>query len=259
MKKILAAVTLLLALVISHTACHAADEEDAPTQPTFVPSRPQAPAPDRDLSDLMKMLTGGEDDVKKVPALVCTSKPCVFGYRLFDSIDDEAATKLGAFLEAAAAAKADTVMIEIHTGGGSLDAAHEISRSIENAPLTVACIVDGHAYSAGMYILQSCDVRVMTKRSSLMIHQAALMVRQGARLTQQSMDQLKVHITIATRGYVEWCAHRMKVSVADVLKRIDNGGEWYMSWDEALKVGAVDKVVSDPPEAYFAQLKHGLR
>ncbi len=258
MKKILAAAVLALALMISH-ACQAT-EISAPTQPPpFTPSQPHSPpaaTPGPDLDQLMRLFKD-DDEKPKAPELKCEKHPCVFGYRFSGSVDDDAKDKFQAFMNAAKAAGADTVMLEINTPGGSADEGHEMSRIIENAPITVACVVDGKAASMGMYLLQSCDVRVMTKRSYLMVHQVAFIVRGGARITQSSADDMREHLGVATRGYVEWVAHRMKVSVKDILAKIDRGGEWFISWEEALKVGAVDKVISDPPEAYFQQLKAG--
>jgi ATP-dependent protease ClpP protease subunit len=252
MKKILAVLFLAISLGTAHSAC-AADLPHPTEPPPFTPAAPRTAAPD--LDKLMHLLDD-PDDKPKV-SLVCKERPCVFGYRINGSITDDAAEKLEAFMSAAVAAEPDAIMLELDTPGGSLSAGHEMSRMIEHAPVTVACVVDGEAYSMGMYILQSCDVRVMTKRSSLMTHQVSFMVRAGARLTQKELDDLKVQMTISTRGYIEWVAHRMRVSVADVLARVNNGGQWFMNWEEALKVGAVDLVISDPPEAYFQTLKHG--
>lgn len=261
MKTFLVLLALLTASVATH-AC-AAEEPEGPTSaptvpPPFVPDKSDEASPSKDLDDLMKLLTGIEEEEKPAPkSLECKTRPCVFGYRFSDGVNDESVEKFEKFMVATKAAKPDFIMIEINTPGGSISSGHEMSRLIENSPATVACVVDGTSYSMGMYILQSCDVRVMTKRSSLMVHQAALIARPGTRLTQTSMDNMQTTIRVVTRGYIEWVAHRMNVSVANVLARVSNGGEWFLNWDEALKVGAVDKVIDGPPEAYFQQLTKG--
>ncbi len=261
MKTFLAALALtVLALV---TPAHASSPPAPVTEPPpFIvpePAPTAAPNPASDLDRLMRLLDEDKDE-KKAPKLECTSKPCVFGYRFSDSVTSESVEKLEKFMAAAVEAKADGVMLEINTPGGSLSAGHEMSRIIEHSPLTVACVVDGKAYSMGMYILQSCDIRVMTKRSTLMVHQVSIMVRgDGTRLTQSGIDEIRVQIVATTRGYIEWVAHRMKLSVADVLKKVDNGGEWFLNWEEAVKVGAVDRAIDGPPEAYFQLLRRGQR
>jgi ATP-dependent protease ClpP protease subunit len=136
-----------------------------------------------------------------------------------------------------------------------LDDGHEISRAIEHSPIQVTCLVDGKSASMGMYILESCDQRLMTKRSMLMIHQVALMVGRGARLTETSLENASATIKVATRAYVEWVTHRMKIKAPEVLQKINSGREWWLDWQDAIKFGAVDKVVEGPPEAVLKNLK----
>ena len=241
-----------LALLLSATATAA---DVTPTEPPpFVPGAPSEAQPSQDLDDLMKMLMS-DMDKKETELPECTKRPCVYAFRFSDGVDDDAAEKFAKFLAAATKAKVDLVMIEVNTPGGSMDDGHEISRSIEMAPFPVVCVVDGKSASMGMYILESCDTRVMTKRSMLMVHQVALNVGRGARLTQTLLENAQDTIRVATRAYVEWVSHRMKVKTGEVLQKINNGREWWLDWEEAIKVGAVDKVIEGPPNAYLNQLK----
>jgi ATP-dependent protease ClpP protease subunit len=252
----------LVALSLFFTAPAFATEVTPPTpattQPTepppFTPASPEEPSQaSPDLDELMKMLTG--DEKKPEPTAECAVRPCVLAYRFSDGVDEDSAEKFTKFMAAARSAKADMVMVEVNTPGGSMSDGHEISRQIENAPFHVVCVVDHMSASMGMYILESCDTRVMSKRSSLMIHQVALIARPGTRLTEVTTANAANTIRVATRAYVEWVAHRMKTPTPEVLQKISGGREWWLDWEEAIQVGAVDKVIEGPPEAYLKQLR----
>lgn len=253
MKAFLVAVALVLSLACS--SAHANQVPGLPdpppaTAPTIVPIPPHVAG----LDQLMKQLM--EDAPKDAPKLVCKKHPCAQGYRLAGKIDDDSAETFEGFMQAAEAAHADIILIELNTLGGSLRAAHEISRLIEHSPARVVCLVDGDAVSAGMYILASCDTRVMTKRSDLMVHQVALMSSEGSRVTESTVENQQGMMRVSTRQYLEWVVHRMKgVTYPSILARTANDREWWMDWQEALKIGAVDKVVDGPPEVYFSQLQ----
>lgn len=259
MKAFLVAVSLLFS-----ATCLA----NPPTQPPpFIPapppsqvnplipttSPPNAVGPD----DLLKTLLGiGEDEDKPAPKIECESRPCVAAYRFSDHISEDTVSKFNKFIAAATEAKADLIFVELNTPGGSLDDGHEMSRAIEHTPIPVLCLVDGTSASMGMYILASCDTKVMTKRSQLMIHQVHLMTGEGHAISDVTSSNMAQVIQVATRAYIEWVTHNFKgVTVEGVLERISYGREWWLSWPEALKVGAVDKVIDVSPDKYFHQLK----
>jgi ATP-dependent protease ClpP protease subunit len=253
MKAVLVAILTLLAV-----PAFAADQ---PTQPPpFVPndapaapSEPTEAAPDMD--SILRSLMNDDDDKKLT--IECKEHPCIPTYRFSDSVDEDATKKFEKFMTAAIEAKADMVLLEINTPGGSMDDGHEMVRVIERSPLQVVCVVDGKAASMGMYIFQSCDQRVMTKRSMLMIHQVSLMVNH-ARITEVTVENAAATIKVATRAYVEWCTHRMKIKAPAVLQKINSGREWWLDWEEAIRTGAADKAVDGPPGEVLKNLKaHG--
>lgn len=243
MKAFLVAVALLFS-----SACFASPP------PTAAPIA--APGHANPLDDIIKSMLSGEDAPKPVPKFVCKSHPCVPAYRFSGQVNADSAEAFAAFMAGATEAHPDAVMVEINTLGGSMYAGHEISRQMEHAPFRVICVVDGDAVSAGMYILASCDVRVMTKRSELMIHAVALHSDGEERVINVTVENQAQMIKVATRAYVEWCAHRMKgITVAEILAKIDNGHEWWMGWEEGLKYGAIDEVINVPPDEYLAFLR----
>jgi ATP-dependent protease ClpP protease subunit len=248
----------LVAVCLLFSATCFANPPPSTQPPPFVPvSAPDpaqaAPGPD----DLLRALLGvGEQEEKPGPTIECTSRPCVPAYRFSDHIDEDTVKTFGKFIAAATAAKPDLIMVELNTPGGSMDDGHEMSRMIEHTPVPVVCIVDGTSASMGMYILASCDIRVMTKRSQLMIHQVHLMVPQGHIISDVSNENAASIIQVATRAYIEWVSHRFKnTPVASILQRISFGREWWMNWEEAIRIGAIDKAVDVSPDHYLSQLK----
>jgi len=266
MKAFLVAMSLLFTAPAFATEITNDEPTEAPPQalptepPPFVPGifPPIRPLtlpiknPAQDLNELMKLLSDSDDD--KVEDFECKERPCVPAYRFSDSVDDDSAKKFEKFMKSVTKAKPDAVMVEFNTPGGSFDDGHEIARLIENAPFPTVCVVDHTSASMGMYLLQSCSTRVMTKRSQLMIHQVAIIVSR-ARLTEVTLENLQAQLKSATRSYIEWVTHRMKIGAPEMLQRVNSGREYYLDWQEALKTGAVDKVVTGPPDAYLKELR----
>ena len=65
----------------------------------------------------------------------------------------------------------NSVVLRINSPGGSVLAGFDLARYLEETGIQVVCVVDGEAASMAFYILQSCDVRLMTSRSMLMAHE----------------------------------------------------------------------------------------
>lgn len=167
-------------------------------------------------------------------------------------ITERLSDNFGAELKAASAAKQITIMID--TMGGSSDAGRTIAQSIEKAAkrAAVTCIVDGQALSAGFYILQSCPVRILTKRSLLMAHEPWLGGGgMGGTHRADAIRALEL-IDAEARAYAEQCAARLTITSDEFLAKIRNR-DWWISPMEAAKLGAVDQVVASPNEAMRAK------
>lgn len=159
---------------------------------------------------------------------------------LFDGdVDSDTVMAFEAQLDAANAAGAKRVIVEINTPGGSVGAGMKMSKAIERSGATVICVVDGMAASMGLYILQSCDVRLMTSRSLLMGHEPATSVR-GQPDDIEATKELLVKLNHALTFHI---VRRMTLTVAEYEARVAHRHEWWMTCDEALAVGAVDGVV----------------
>lgn len=163
----------------------------------------------------------------------------------FDAaVDQDSVETTEAMMAAAVANGAKAIVIEWNTPGGSVGAGIHLSKAIEQSPVPVVCVVDGMSASMGFYLLQSCQVRMMTKRSMLMAHQPALSGgSEGGREEDfQTMADLMKALTIAM---IEHMIHRMNVPFEVMEKKIMGGKQWWMNWKEALATGAIDCTASD--------------
>lgn len=159
--------------------------------------------------------------------------------RLNDEINDETVTPLVDAIEAAPADKADAVVLEINSPGGEVDAGFRLVKAIERYAGAVICIVDGEADSMASYILMSCDVRAMTRRSLLMIHQPGAGARGQLNDVQNVADWLAAY---STAEFEQYAAH-MLVTAEWLADRCAGGRALWMDWHTAQKYGAVDIVV----------------
>jgi len=127
-------------------------------------------------------------------------------------------------------------LVEINTPGGSVFAGLEMARAIETTRHPVVCIVDGMAASMGLYILQSCDIRLMTERSLLMGHEPSTAARGNRTSILKEVEFLsKLNFVMATH-----IVRRMNISVDKYLSLIANDTELWLTADEALAIKAVD-------------------
>lgn len=151
------------------------------------------------------------------------------------AIDDDMAT---AFVQAFTAIGAvQRIVVEINSPGGGVDAGFLIARTMERSAARIYCIVDGDADSMAFYILQSCDVRAMTYRSVLMAHGPSLGL-QGY-FNRGATRSLLRRTEVLERALFEHMAHRLTIGREEFLRRIADGA-WWMNFDEADQVGAVD-------------------
>jgi ATP-dependent protease ClpP protease subunit len=97
---------------------------------------------------------------------------------IFDEIG-EYGISASAFVDELNAIKAPKIELRINTPGGNVFDGLAIFNAIKDHPAHVTAIVDGYAASAGSYILQAADKRVMNSFSQVMIHDAALAITMG--------------------------------------------------------------------------------
>lgn len=176
-----------------------------------------------------------------LPKVECGEGYCVLRVIFHGIVTDEAVTRITEWLEAAQVAGAKAIVIELTTKGGSLDAGFALVGAIENVRVPTYCVADYEVLSIGFAILQACSHRLMTKRTQLLIHEPRLDGTRGG--VAQEMKNVSENLRTATRAFVEHCQRRTKPSVATYLAHIEGGKEWFMNWEEALKLGVVDRTV----------------
>ena len=137
---------------------------------------------------------------------------------------------------------ATEVLIDINSPGGSVFAGLDIIeafRASEAKGVRTVCRVDGMAASMGALILQSCTERQMTKRSTVMFHEPEIGGVGGKshelRRWAQTLEDLGHYLAILASA-------RLNITVAEYEDRVRDRELW-LSWDEALRLGAVDLLV----------------
>jgi len=158
-------------------------------------------------------------------------------------INDASATNVivGILLAGMAAPqnRPDAIVLDIDSGGGEFSAGFEIVKAIEHSPIPVICIVDGEAASMAFYILQSCDQRVMTRRSTLMWHGVTLVGGNGVNMI--NLPGLQNRLEAMNEAALAHVSHRLNIPASEVAEKIKYR-DWWMAATEALRVGAVDSV-----------------
>lgn len=167
-------------------------------------------------------------------------------YMMSGPVTDESAKETVEFLQSSD--DADAVVLEIDTPGGDVAAGMQIVHAIEEASPLVVCVVDGDAASMGFAILQSCDQRLMTRRSKLMAHEPSMSAQfEGHPNEWQAMaDRMAAEREILA----EQCQHRLRVSMAEYRRRTDGGLMWFMTWREAKEINAVDGTARNAREVF---------
>lgn len=159
-------------------------------------------------------------------------------------VEEPAATSAILLLKALQERGAHAIVLEINTPGGIVSDGFRISKAIESSTVPVVCIVDGEADSMGFYILQSCHVRIMTKRSVLMAHQPS--INGGGGGGADDWKSISESLRTLSDAMIEHMSHRMKVTPEEMKARISGSTMWWFNWKDGLQFGAVDMVAVNP-------------
>ncbi len=137
------------------------------------------------------------------------------------------------------------VTFRIDSFGGSIFLGMKFIQIIEDIKrlegVHTVCVVDSKAMSMGIVILESgvCDMRLMTKRSVLLAHNASSRVEGTAEQMRQEasfLDALNTSLAEMVAGRAGLPTEFYKGKVAH--------GDWVMAWEEALSAGLIDGTVS---------------
>lgn len=162
---------------------------------------------------------------------------------LTSEVNGESTYETALCIDAANQAGASKIILELDTPGGEVFSGMALGKAIENSKAPVTCVVDGMAASMGFYLLQSCDVRVMTRRSLLMAHGPS----GGGRGNGGDMAELSELLLKLEHAMVEHMARRMNLSAKEFTERIHKA-DWWFTNEDALFWGAIDYQVYTPDE-----------
>lgn len=188
------------------------------------------------------------EEEQKLPVAECLkgSNKCVTSYRINDEISSSSVRLAVGWLKSAQKLKPSAIVLEINSPGGSVDAGFDLVKEIEDSSVPVTIVVDGTAASMAAYILEAGSYRIMTNRSSVMIHRAAV----GGSFYGQADDWRNISDALKATDEAMLQFFLTKLTVdEDYLKEKTQGSrQWWMNYKEALKYGAIDRAVKSVKE-----------
>jgi ATP-dependent protease ClpP protease subunit len=150
-------------------------------------------------------------------------------------------------LKVAAATGRDVVMV-IDSPGGSVYAGFDFVDSMRAAQakgVTITCLIPrgGMAASMAAYVLESCDRRYMHRQSMILFHSVSVSNPPGG--TVDDVERFAREIRDVNTRLAIHIVGRLEVPMSYYLER--TRGDWWVGYEEALEIGAVDGVfVSEP-------------
>jgi ATP-dependent protease ClpP protease subunit len=151
-------------------------------------------------------------------------------------INDQTAAPLISALRNAPAGQ--TIIVIFNTVGGELKPGFDVASAMRHSKATVLCDVDAEAYSMGAVILQSCAMRSIRPWGTLMIHRVAT----GATGNSEELKDAADALEMLDSSCVAALTQRSKLTPDKIRQMTAHSRLWYISAEEALKLGLVDVV-----------------
>lgn len=205
---------------------------------------------------IQKIIGQGEERQKYQAPKLKKGQHHVATIRFNSDVNQYSASTFIDYMDQINKAGAEAVVIEINSPGGRVDAGFEMSKVIENSQAKTVCVVDGDAVSMGYYILQSCDIRLMTKRSILMIH-APLLFNATVTGDQSRFKQIYEMMHALTEAMLDQFSKKTIVSLEAMRLKIADGKEWWVSWKEATSLLMVDGTVASTKDVVVSLTNKG--
>lgn len=162
---------------------------------------------------------------------------------LGDVTDSEVQSVKAALAALAANKDVTTVYLRINSAGGSISAGLDLIQAFDHYPKKLMCVADTHAYSMGLTVLEACPIRLMTTRSTLMMHECAI---RGVGGNEHELRNGAESCHAMTEAIIHIAAARMTLTEDQIRAKI-TGLQWWMDSTAALVAGAIDAVI-DPSE-----------
>lgn len=155
-------------------------------------------------------------------------------------IEDSTAEAFQGSLDKLAPGRPKEIRVIINSDGGEIKAGFAIAQMIERYPAKVTCIVDVRAQSMASAILQSCDIRIMTKRAFIMMHQPNVSCES---CTEFRLREAADGIAVIAKQLAHQTCRKSKMKPEEWLAKTTNGRDWSVDPEEALKLGFIDSII----------------
>ena len=136
------------------------------------------------------------------------------------------------------AAAPNPVMV-INSPGGYVHSATAIMAAV-SARGDVTCVVSGRAASGAFGVMQACKTRMMTWDSRLITHEPRRAFVEP--ITRHDLLEALAPMNAIAVAWNTVCRSRLKISQSEYDEKVRDR-DWIMFSDEALRVGAVDRVL----------------
>lgn len=145
------------------------------------------------------------------------------------------------------------IWIRINSPGGSVDAGLILIDTMKAVESPINCIVESKAYSMAAIILTYCDGRYGFPHSTYMLHEASYGTVGDDPSNRSKLDFLtryldRVHVEIAKNIGMDPKAYRARIRDA-----------WWLLSDEALKIGLIQKIITNIAQMQFTVEKTELK
>lgn len=210
------------------------------------------------MGDLLVQLTPAQAELDYVKPKIKAGEHYVATMKLDSPINVQSTKSFLKYWHQVEATEPEAILLEINSPGGMVSAGFLVSQAIEQSDAPVICIVDGLAASMALFIFQSCDVRVMTKRGLLMAH-APLIPNIQMSGDQSQFKQMYDRLHALTEMIIYQYTNKSKVSMEEMRKRCADGGEWWIGWEEAIKYGFANSISPGIRQTTRELRKNGIR
>lgn len=159
---------------------------------------------------------------------------------VFDGpVDDSSSNEFVEQFNKLAESGPDSILVEITTYGGGVDAGWRMARAIERSTVKVVCVAENEVASMGVFILESCPIRVQTSRSFLTAHYPYYPT--VSTTSSKDFDNLIQRNIGMKDSMLVQVYKRTKLTKGMVKAKLDVG-DWVILADVALDIGMVDYV-----------------
>lgn len=182
-----------------------------------------------------------------------------------DEIDSRVSNRFIKNLNTLSYANSDPIIVFLSTPGGSCSYSLGIYDAILHCHNRVAVIGNGCVASAGTFILQAADTRILYPNTEFLVHDMTVWLN-GKRVEVQSamkeMDRLFERILSAYAKRMTLAGELAGKSEEYIKKfirnKLKNNPEWYMNAEEAVEYGFADGIYGSNEYPDLETIKNGV-